>query len=80
MRTITIEINDMEALKAIESLERSQAIRVIEDIDIDSPALPGKPMSIEKFREWINDSENSGTISLAEAKSKWQRKREKFLK
>ena len=38
---------------------------------IDTPALPGKPLSTSEFKKWIEQAEKKPTISLAEAKAKW---------
>ena len=67
MQTITLEINDKEALKKIQLLEDKKLITIVREVTLDTPALAGKPMSTNAFREWINLSEQSGKVSLQEA-------------
>lgn len=80
MQTVTVEINDVAALKALQSMEKKRTIRIIDNVQTDTPALSGKPMSIAQFKAWVNEAENSTSISLKEAKSRWQSKRKKLLK
>jgi len=44
-----------------------------------SPALVGSPLSNQEFLDWIHQSENTNTISLQEAKDKWEIKKEHLL-
>jgi hypothetical protein len=78
MHTITIEITDNSAMKTIQSLENKHFIRVIENTDFAS--LPGKPLSMDEFRHWINAAEQTPSVSLNQAKEKWQQKRNQLLK
>ncbi len=43
-----------------------------------SPALPGNPLSIKEFTNWVEQAESLPAISLTEAKSKWKIKRKKL--
>ncbi|MBS1618187.1 MAG: hypothetical protein JST76_06690 [Bacteroidetes bacterium] len=43
-----------------------------------SPALPGDPMSIRQFKEWVKQSESSNSVSLDEAKNRWESQRRKL--
>lgn len=38
---------------------------------IDSFSLPGRPISITNFRNWILRAERNNTITLNKAKNKW---------
>ena len=78
MQTITLQINDDSALKTIKELEREHTVRIIDGFDIDSPALPGKPMSIDAFRNWISEAEAAPTISLEEFKTRWAIRRKQL--
>lgn len=71
MQTITLQINDDSALETIRELEREHTVSIIDDFDLNSPALPGKPMSIEAFKSWISEAEAAPTISLEEFKAQW---------
>ncbi|MBS1683913.1 MAG: hypothetical protein JSS76_04115 [Bacteroidetes bacterium] len=43
-----------------------------------SPSLPGNPMSVKEFKNWIKESEEGSSISLAEAKNRWESQRRKL--
>ncbi|MBZ0098804.1 MAG: hypothetical protein K8F30_06950 [Taibaiella sp.] len=75
METITLEINDKEALKKLHVLEEKRLITIIRQITVDSPDLKGEPMSIKAFKKWIHVAENTPSISLKDAKAKWAKKR-----
>ena len=44
-----------------------------------SPALQGKELTSDEFKDWIEQAENKPTISQEEAIDKWTNKR-KYLK
>lgn len=68
---ITIEVTNNAGLKAIKALEEKKQIKIVSDIDLNSPALPGSVMSVQAFRDWIAKAEKSPTMSLEEAKKLW---------
>ncbi|MEI8279019.1 MAG: hypothetical protein WCG87_04595 [Bacteroidota bacterium] len=80
MQTITIEIKNTTALKAIQALEHQHAINIIDTTDFDSPSLPGETLSISSFKKWIADAENAPTVSLSQAKAKWASNSKKIQK
>lgn len=80
MQTFTVQITDENALKALHALEEKRFIRIVEQVKSDSPALPGKMMSIKSFRNWIGESESAPAIDLKAAKAKWAKKRKLLLK
>lgn len=80
METITLEINDKEALKKLHVLEEKRLITIIRQTTIDSPALKGEPMSIKAFKKWIQDAETTPSISLKDAKAKWAKKKTQLQK
>jgi hypothetical protein len=80
MQTVTVEINSKNALKALENLEEKHFIRIIEKTEISSPSLPGKPLGITEFKQWIASAEAAPAISLQEAKTKWASKRKQLHK
>ena len=75
MQTITVQIKNNYALKALRDLETKHFISIIEHSDIDSPSLPGASLSLNEFKSWINDAEQTSTVSLTEVKEKWAGKR-----
>jgi hypothetical protein len=80
VQTLTVEITNSSALKTLHSLEEKHFIRIVEDSNLDSPALPGGQLSIKAFKNWISDAEHMRTIDLKEAKSKWAAKRKQLQK
>jgi hypothetical protein len=73
MQTITLEITNSNALKVLRDLEEKHFIKIIDMPKRTSLALPGNPLTSEKFREWIGEAEKSETMSLQEAKEAWQK-------
>ena len=79
MLFLTIEITDQNAMKALHSLEEKHLIKIGEDADMSSPSLPGTPLSLKAFKNWIANAEETTTISLTQAKTKWAGKRKQQL-
>jgi hypothetical protein len=71
MQTLTLEVTNQAALKTLYNLEEKQFIRILEDTDRDSPALPGKSFTLQNFKNWISAAEASTSVSLKKAKQKW---------
>lgn len=80
MQTIRIELTDSNSLKALQELEQKRLIRIVNEPDIDSFALPGEPVSEEDFSKWIEYAENTSTVSLSEAKQRWATQKKKLQK
>jgi len=80
MQTVTVEINNANALKTLEALANKHFISIIDKTDFDSPALPGKPLSITQFKKWISDAENAPSVSLNEAKAIWAKRQKQLEK
>jgi predicted ATP-grasp superfamily ATP-dependent carboligase len=78
MQTLTIELTGINSLKAIKDLEHKNLIRIVNDIDFSSYALPGDPISEDDFKKWIEYAENSPTVSITEAKQKWDKQKKKL--
>jgi hypothetical protein len=72
---ITLQVKNDDAFIALKAMEKKRQIKIITEIDYNSPALPGSPMSLQAFRAWIADAEKSPTISLEEFQSRWAVKR-----
>jgi hypothetical protein len=79
VKTVTVQITDKNALKALHALKGKQYIRILENNHIDSPALPGQALSLHTFKQWIGAAENTPTIDLRKAKAKWAAKRKELL-
>jgi hypothetical protein len=79
MQTIKIQITDESAIKALQDLQEKHFIKIINEPEKSSPALPGKILSSDEFKNWIAEAEKADTISLKDAKTAWARKR-KLLK
>jgi hypothetical protein len=77
---ITLQVNNDEGFLALKALEKKRQIKIISEIGYNSPALPGKPMSLKAFRAWIAEAEKSPTISLKEFQRRWALKRKELLK
>ena len=80
MQTFTISINNNNALKTLRELEQKRFISIVENDDTDSPALPGKRLSLDQFRKWVADAEQTSTVSLEDAKLIWLGKRKRLQK
>ncbi len=80
MQTLTVQVTNQNALKALHSLEDKQYIKIVDDSTFDSAALPGNPLSISAFKKWIKDVETEPTISLKDAKRKWEVRKKQLLK
>ena len=80
MQTLTLEVTNQAALKTLYNLEEKQFIRILEDTDLDSPALSGKPLSLQTFKNWISAAEASTSVSLKQAKQKWSGKKNQLQK
>lgn len=83
MQTMTVEITNRGALKVLHSLKQKKIIRIVEETELDSPALPGSPLTLNEFKNWISNAESNNSVSLKKAKQKWAGKRkqlQKFIK
>ncbi len=75
MQTITVEITNNEALKLLQDLQKKDFIKILAKSDSNSPSLPGKPLSVEEFQNWVAQRENGLTVSLQQAKAVWTKQR-----
>jgi L-rhamnose mutarotase len=80
MQTVTIELKNSNAYKTLHDLEEKDMIRIIKEKKYRSYALLGDPITDEEFREWVEESEKSPTISIEEAKQRWEQKKKMLLK
>ena len=75
MQTFTISINNDSALKTLQELEQKHLINIIDHEDTDTPAQPGKEMSITQFKKWISDADKDPVVSFEDAKTIWAGKK-----
>ena len=77
MQTLTIQIKSNTALKVIHALQEKKAISIVEnaELNMDSPALPGQPLTLKAFKSWIAQAEAAPSVTLKEAQSKWAKQR-----
>ena len=80
MQILTVQVTNENALKALHTLEEKNFIRIVEDANLSSPALPGSPLPLKAFKEWINNAEEDDTLSLKGAGKKWAVKRKELQK
>ncbi len=80
MRILTIELTGNNSLKALHYLENKNLIRIVKEPDTNLYSLPGKPISVEDFKKWVEYAENSPTVSLTEANQRWAGQKEKLRK
>jgi len=80
MQTLTVQIANSSVLKTLQALEDKHLIKIVKSPGFASPSLPGKEMNLSAFESWISDAENSPTVSLKEAKSRWSVKKKQLQK
>ena len=78
--TLTIELLNSDALKSLKDLEHQHLIRIVEKPDLTIYALPGEPLSVEEFKNWVEYAEDSPSVNLSEAKQRWATQKEKLRK
>ncbi len=62
----------------MQSLEQKRFIRILPESEIDSVALPGEPMSLNLYKNWIKNAEKEETVNLKEVEHKWIARRKKL--
>ncbi len=70
MLLLTIEVTDQNAMKTLHSMEEKHLIKIAEDANISSPSLPGIPLSVKAFKNWVTNAEKNKTASLIQAKTR----------
>ena len=79
MQTLTIQVHDRRAMKAIKTMEQKNAISIVEHSpEMDSPALPGKPLTLRAFKDWVASAEAAPSVSLKAAQSAWAKQRKQL--
>ena len=80
MQTLTLEITNDIALKVLQDLQEKHFINIISKPNFNSLVFPGKPLTTEEFKDWIESRENGPSISLKDAKAKWAKKKSQLTK
>jgi hypothetical protein len=80
MQTLTIELTGSNSLKALKDLEHKRLIRIVKKPGLNSYALPGEAISEEDFKKWVEYTEDSPTLTAAEAKQRWATQKKKLQK
>jgi hypothetical protein len=80
MKTVTVELTNIDSLTALQELERRHIIRIVNKTGTDSFSLPGDPVSEEDFLKWIAYIEKSPALSLTNAKQQWAAQKKKLRK
>ncbi len=80
MQTLTLQITDDNALKVLQDLQDKHFINIIAKPDFNSLVFPGKPLTTEEFKDWIESRENGPSMSLKDAKAKWAKKKNQLTK
>ena len=79
-QTITVEITNESALRVLQDLQKKRFINIIIKPGFDSFVFSGKPLTAKEFKEWIEKRESGPSMTLKEAKAKWEKKEKKLLK
>jgi predicted ATP-grasp superfamily ATP-dependent carboligase len=80
MKTLTIELTGNNSLNALKELEHKRLIRIVSKPDLDSYALPGERITEDDFKKWVEYTEDSPTVTVAEAKQRWATQKKKLQK
>lgn len=80
MQTLTVQITNANGLKALHTLEEKSYIKIVDDVEIDSPSLPGKQLNLHAFKKWIAEAEATPSLNIKEAKLQWVSKRKQLQK
>ncbi|MEO7923425.1 MAG: hypothetical protein ABIR30_07090 [Chitinophagaceae bacterium] len=80
MLLLTIEVTDQHAMKTLHLLQEKNFIKIADDADLSSPSLPGTPLTLKAFKNWVENAGKNDTTSLKQAKIKWADKRKQLLR
>ncbi|MEO7265260.1 MAG: hypothetical protein ABIW38_10125 [Ferruginibacter sp.] len=80
MQIVKVQLKNETALDALYTLEERHLIKSVSEDFKQSPSLPGNPLLLKSFKNWIADAEATATVSLKEAKQKWASKRKQLVK
>lgn len=80
MQTLKIELTGYDSLKILKDLENKHMIRIVNEPNLNSYALPGEQISEQDFNNWVDYAEDSATISITEAKQRWATQKGKLQK
>jgi hypothetical protein len=80
MQIITLEVTNDLALEILQDLQEKHFINIIANPVFNSLLFPGKPITTEEFKNWIESRENGPCMSLKDAKAKWTKKKNQLTK
>ncbi len=78
MQIITLEITNDNALKVLLALQEKNFVNIIAKSNFNSLALPGKPLTIKQFKNWIESRENGPSMNFRDAKAKWAKEKSRI--
>lgn len=78
MHTITLQKWNIRRIENDQSLETKHFVKVVDNSEIDSPASPGKRLSITEFRNWIKNAEQTPAVPFSKRRKNGQTKESKF--
>lgn len=78
MQTLIIQLKSKNAFQALYDLQARKMIRIVREADDIPLSLEGEPISEEDFKKWVECAEKTPTVSLTEAKKRWQAQKKKL--
>ena len=80
MQTFTVEITNDNALEVLQELQEKHFINILAKPNLKSNVFPGEPLTPKEFKDIVTNAENSGSVSLKEAKGSWAKQRKELQK
>ena len=75
-----VEVNSVSALKVLRSLNSKKEIRILGETKSNTASLPGEPMALAEFKAWVAALESAQTITLEQAKERWENQKTNLQK
>jgi hypothetical protein len=64
----------------LHDLQEKHFINIVAKTTFNSLVFPGKQLTTEEFRDWIKSRVNAPSMSLKDAKAKWDKKKNQLAK
>ena len=80
MQTITVEVQNQNALQVLQDLQEKKQITILATPDFSSAVFPGEPLTTEEFKQLVIEAESAPATSLQEAKTSWAKQKEALRK
>ncbi|NCX96281.1 MAG: hypothetical protein EBX41_07685 [Chitinophagia bacterium] len=71
MAGIGIQVMNPGGWEKLHAMVKSHEIDILNPTLPDNAGLPGVPMSVDDFENWLVTAENSDTLTLQQAQEKW---------